>query len=196
MNPSVPNIVAYCALCALGVEVALGLGYVCWKGIGKMRKDIGICGLLISFGFLHSMAVKPSKPKVTWDDYLEDNGSVYATNTTEVTGLRLKWKKTRTELPDEQDLHISARDYGTSGEWISIATTKVNAFEWFKLMGDATNYEYYVWHEWSPPTPVHTNVIWNGNVVEKAKNSGFDKLVIINSRFVIDGKVVAPKEEK
>jgi len=155
------------------------------RNIGRQ----GTAFSLILCGFLYAMATKPN---VSWDSVLENDGTHYTNN---YSVVRFKWKKKDPTLPNAATVNISQKPNG-GVDWTTVGSTTVGAFT-YDLPIASTNYSFYVWTEYVPPTPVHTNGVWLGTVIEKAKGeTGLNKLIIVNGQLIHNGVEIAPKSEE
>lgn len=167
--------------------------------VSKVRKIVMFLGpigcVLVLPGMVKMYLYGSEKevPYILFDDYIANNGSSYVTNGVQAVAVEFKWRKTNDALPNSQPLYISKRLKNFGGDWDLAATTTVGAGSHLLTIENVKNYEYYIWHEWVPPSPVHTNGVWIGSVIEKAKNeTGVNKMIIINGQLLKHGKVIAP----
>lgn len=180
---------AYIVGAALVVIAAIAWFPILKYGWDNLRRR-GLSFCVIMAGFLCSMATKPDRPYVNWDEVLANNGTDYAS---ENSGVNFRWRKTTVALPDDQQVFISKREKIGGTDWSLEATTYVGMGGYDLTIANADQYQYWVWTDWVPPHPVHTNGVWVGNVIEKANGSkGVNKLLIIQGQLIENGKVIAP----
>lgn len=145
------NIDAYFATALIAVLMAVALPVATVFNYRNFRKH-GVLFVLIAFGFLTSMATKWK-----FDTGLHNNGS-YATNDT----VCAKWTRDMS-VPATSDLYVDYRlSTDTNGLWQTLIHTTAGALTATATLADATNYDYFVWADYVPPTPVHTNGVWKG----------------------------------
>lgn len=182
MSEIYANIDAYFVTALLAVSMAVALPMALVFNYRKMR-PLGIAFILIALGFLHSMATK-----WRFDTGLHNNGS-YATNDT----VCAKWTYDM-QIPSSSDLYVDYRlSTDTNGLWQTLIKTKASVLTATATLLNATNYDYFVWADYIPPTPVHTNGVWTclGGKTKDGKN-----YLTIRGEIYDHGKKIATPERK
>lgn len=128
----------------------------------KKRFNIGLFFLAAALSFYAgSKPPQPTRPTFAFDSWLIDNGS-FATNGSVFIAAR-KATLIQEAYIDDMDVLVFAREMSST-----------NAADWVELLprrtfGDlpaeyahanATNYNYAVYLDYVPPSPVHTNGVW------------------------------------
>lgn len=182
MSEIYANIDAYCVAAILAVAMAVALPTTTVFNYRNFRRH-GILFVLIAFGFLTSMATK-----WTFDTGLHNNGS-YATNDT----VHAAWTRDMT-VPAASDLYVDYRlSTDTNGLWQTLIHTTAGALTADATFANATNYDYFVWADYTPPTPIHTNGVWMcyGGVTKDGK-----KYLTVKGEIYDHGKKIATPERK
>ena len=162
MNLLIAISLLYLAAVSLLLASALALGRA-------RRSRTGAVAVFLLGSVLAALhADKPTPvPSATirWDDGLRDNGSVATNDIVFIRG-------TYDQLMANDALHVDYRDKGSTNEtdWVrcyeGVVTDLAAGFT--VNIPDATNQVIYVWTEYVPPAPVHTNgeyrVTYVGNV--------------------------------
>lgn len=149
---------------------AVALLLVSALALGRARRSrTGAVAVFLLGSVLAALhADKPTPgPSATirWDDGLRDNGSVATNDTVFIRG-------TYDQLMANDTLHIDYRDKASTNalDWVRSYDGIVSdlAAGITRTIPDATNKVIYVWSEYVPPAPVHTNgeyrVTYVGNV--------------------------------
>jgi len=151
-------------------------------------------GVIFSFFALCSCCLMATKPQITWDTGLSNNGSFFNTNTWKQVFFR--WFKLPT-IAATEPVYFAAKhkDYPEL-EYTEIGQSVAGLGAWdYTFVGNenATNYNYYAY----TIGEVHTNGVWLGNILQKVTpgSGGPDKMVIIKSLLEVDGKQIAPFKE-
>lgn len=178
-------------LCIAGFCLTMGILLFCkfaplwsvlWKkwlhldGFGKALSVLAVVFFTLYGG---------SKTSFRFDDGLHDNHS-YATNDT----LHVAWTRDPV-IPLDSLLYIDYRTSGaTNEEWITLGATTVGAFHFDAIVQNATNFDYFIWSEYIPPTPIHTNGVWCG--YGEFARDGKMRYLSLNAKIVNDkGETVA-----
>lgn len=176
-------IVGFCLTMAVLLFCKLApLWSVLWKkwlhldGFGKCLTVLAVVFFTLYGG---------SKTLFKFDDGLYDDHS-YATNDT----LHVAWTRDPV-IPLDSTLYIDYRTSGaTNEEWITLGVTTVGAFSFDAIVQNATNFDYFIWSEYVPPTPIHTNGVWCG--YGEFTRDGKMRYLSLNSKIVNDkGETVA-----
>ena len=158
----------------------------------------GVPNALRKFFGLHSLAALLSvvcvwygggKTSFSFDTGLRDNGS-YAKNNT----VYVAW--TYTGIPSASSLYVAYRERGTNNKWADLGETVVSALVWEGTLANATNYEYLVYTTYVPPSPVHTNGVWQGPAYETKERRGANSFIIIGAEVREHGRAIAPPNAK
>ena len=186
MNILVTAALAFFFAVGLGLAAAGGIR-AAWRGLGRRR---GVSAALAAFAVVATICAQkpgPSGPTITIDALLRDAGC-YATNDVFHAAV--------SNAPAYAAINFStcpvlvyARERG-----------QTNAADWFELtprrtfsalpadyaIANATNYNYMVYLDYVPPSPVHTNGVFelHGFVIENEAQGEPDQLAagFINSR--------------
>ena len=126
---------------------------------------------------------------ITFDTGLRDNGS-YATNDT----VHIAW--TYIGIPSASSVYIAYRETNTTNAWEDLGETVASALVWEATVQNATNYDYLVYSTYVPPSPVHTNGVWQGPVYETKKRVGANSFIVIGAEVRQHGKAIAPPSAK
>ena len=170
--------------------VIVGLLFLTWH----LR---GVPNALRRFFGLHSLAAMLAVVCVwygggksfSFDTGLRDNGS-YATNDT----VHVAW--TYTGIPSASTIYIAYRESGTTNRWDDLGETVASALSWDAAVQNATNYDYLVYSTYVPPSPVHTNGVWQGPVYETKERRGANSFIIIGAEVREHGRAIAPPNAK
>ena len=180
------------AIMVAGVAVLLLMGMlaIAWRmrGVaGALRRFFGMCGLA---GFLVAFCVWYGGGKsITFDTGLRDNGSWASNNTVHVS-----W--TYIGIPSASSVYIAYRETNTTNAWEDLGETVASALVWEATVQNATNYDYLVYSTYVPPSPVHTNGVWQGPVYETKKRVGANSFVVIGAEVREHGCTIAPPYAK
>ena len=186
--------VALAACLATLAAIALGyLLYAMGDCVARLRKLFGMSkvrGVLASVAIAGAVMYGGSKGvSIRWDDGLRDNGSLVTNDTVTVA-----W--TYQGIPSASSVFIDYRESGSTNEWENLAETVASAMSWTGTLADATNYEYWVYSTYIPPTPVHTNGVWVGQTYETKSRVGAKAFLILNGKIIEHGRTIAPPAAK
>ena len=170
------------AAIAFGLCLALALSRA-----SRSRLDtIGVFLIGAVLGALY--ADKPTPiPSATlrWDTGLADNGSVATNDLVFIRG-------TYDQLMATDALHIDYRPKSSTDpfDWMRGYDGVVSALSagFTVLIPDATNMVIYIWSEYIPPSPIHTNGEYRATYVGSVTNSPPDAPRYVTPRTPIKGK--------
>lgn len=186
MNMLVTAALAFFFAIGLGLAAAGGIR-AAWRGLGRRR---GVSAALAAFAVVATICAQkpgPSGPTITIDALLRDVGC-YATNDVFHAAVTNAPSYAGVDFSD-CDLMVYARERAST-----------NAASWFELtprkkfsqqpadyaIENATNFDYMVYLNYVPPSPVHTNGVFElyGFVIENEAQGEPDQLAagFINSR--------------
>ena len=140
-------------------------------------------------GFAYYGSTKHGAPSVRWDDGLADNGTLITNDTVSV-----RW--TYPGIPSASSVFIDYREAGSTNKWLNLAETLASAQEWTGTLGNATNYDYWVYSTYVPPVPVHTNGVWVGQAYETKARVGAKSFLILNGKVQEHGRTIATPAAK
>ena len=153
-------VIAICLtiLLAMAFVIAAAGGIAAaWRGLNRRR---GTFAALVAFATAMTIcAQKPSGPAITIDALLRDAGC-YATN--DVFHVAV------TNAPAYATVDFSAclvlvyaREHGSSANWVELLPRRLfGALPADYAIQGATNYDYMVYLDYIPPSPVHTNGVF------------------------------------
>lgn len=155
MIPEQPLLLALLAFMA----VLAGIGvYRLFRRLGR-RGVNGALGLGVLAVACTVIAQKPSPPLFFCDDiYIYDGGS-YATNDT----VHVELARRVMELPiDDCDVIAFMRERALTNaeDFVMLPTYKFGDYPMDFTVSNATNYNYWFYLDYVPPSPVHTNGVW------------------------------------
>ena len=175
---------------------AIALGYMLYAlgdGVARLRKLFGaskVQGVLALIAIAGAVMYGGSKGvSIKWDDGLRDNGSLVTNDTVTVA-----W--TYQGIPSATSVFIDYREAGSTNKWENLAETVASARSWTGTLENATNYEYWVYSTYIPPTPVHTNGVWVGQTYETKSRVGAKAFLILNGKVIEHGRTIAPPAAK
>lgn len=173
------SLVALCAACAAGLVR------------GAVLKIVTAFGgsWFLAFLFVAGAVWHGGSKSFSFDVGLRNNGS-WASNDT----VHVAW--TYTGIPSASSLYVAYRESGTTNDWADLGETVVSALVWEGTLANATNYDYYVYTTYVPPSPVHTNGVWVGPAYETKKRQGAQSFIVINGVIREHGKAIAPPNAK
>lgn len=175
------NIDQVFVFCLLSIVLIVALPVSAIYLFKKFSKFLFFFVLVIA-GFVPSMA------KWFFDTGLHNNGS-YATNDT----VCAKWTYDM-QVPAASDLYVDYRlSTDTNGLWQTLIHTTASALTATATLLNATNYDYFVWADYTPPPPIHTNGVWMclGGKTKDGKN-----YLTIRGEIYDHGKKIATPERK
>lgn len=175
-----------------GVAALVIIGLLClsWhlRGVSDaLRKFFAAQSLAVLFFFV--CVWYGGGKSFSFDTGLRDNGS-YATNDM----VHVAW--TYTGIPSASSLYIAYRESGTTNKWADLGETVVSALVWDGTLANATNYDYLVYSTYVPPSPVHTNGVWQGPAYETKERRGANSFIIIGAVVREHGRAIAPPNAK
>lgn len=129
------------------------------------------------------------KSSFSFDTGLRNNGS-YSTNDT----VHVAW--TYIGIPSASSVYIAYRETNTTNAWEDLGETVASALSWDGTVQNATNYDYLVYTTYVPPSPVHTNGVWQGPVYETKRRVGAGSFIVIGAEVREHGKAIAPPNAK
>ena len=103
--------------------------------------------------------------------------------------VRVEW--TFSGIPQEATVYVDYRESGTQDPWSNLGEAPITQLYLEATLANATNYDYYVYAVYIPPTPVHTNGVWVGQAYETKERLKAQKFVIINGCIIQHGKIIA-----
>lgn len=180
----------------LATLAAIALGYMLYAigdGLARLRRLFGsskVQGLLALAAIVGATMYGGSKGVfVRWDDGLRDNG-------TEITNDTVTVRWTYQGIPGASSVFIDYREAGSTNEWGNLGEALASALSWAGTLANATNYEYWVYSTYIPPTPVHTNGVWVGQTYETKSRIGAKAFLILNGKIIEHGRTIAPPAAK
>lgn len=182
-------------IACLAALAAIALGYVLYAlgdCLARLRKLFGsskVQGVVATIAIVGAVMYGGSKSTFRWDDGLRDAGS-YTTNDLVV----VRWQYVG--IPSSSSVFIDYRESGTTNEWQNLAETVAFALEWTGTLANATNYDFWVYSTYVPPTPVHTNGVWVGQTYETKSRVGAKAFLILNGKIIEHGRTIAPPAAK
>ena len=188
MNILVTAALAFFFAVGLGLAAAGGIR-AAWRGLGRRR---GVSAALAAFAVIATICAQkpgPSGPTITIDALLRDAGC-YATNNVFHVAV--------TNAPAYAGIDFSgcpvlvyARERGqtAAADWFELTPRRTfSALPADYAIANATNYNYMVYLDYVPPSPVHTNGVFelHGFVIENEAQGEPDQLAagFINSRAI------------
>lgn len=181
--------------CGVGFLVAIGVSSFAIALVRFLSRPMrrmwrhGRVGALLAAGLVLCAVFYGGSKHIRFDTGLTDNGSMIANGTVHVA-----WRYSG--IPSGSSLYIDYRLEGSTNEWENLAETTVAALEWNGTLADATNYEYYVYTTYVPPTPVHTNGVWQGQVYETKGHRGANAFILLGGKLKEHGATIAPPRAK
>ena len=128
----------------------------------KRRFNIGLVALAISLSFYAgSKPPQPTRPTFIFDPFLIDDGS-YATNGTVCISAR-KATFIQEAYIDDIDVLVFAREMSSTNaaDWVELLPRRTfGDLPTEYAIANATNFNYLVFLDYVPPSPVHTNGVW------------------------------------
>ena len=128
----------------------------------KRRFNIGLVVLAISLSFYAgSKPPQPTRPIFTFDTFLIDNGS-FATNASVFVAAR-KAAFIQEAYIDDMDVLVFAREIASTNaeDWVELLPRRTfGDLPAEYALANATNFNYLVFLDYVPPSPVHTNGVW------------------------------------
>ena len=178
-------------IAGVAVLAVIGMVSAAYALRGTVRKVIRFLGgsCAVSLAFVVCLVFYGGSKHIRFDTGLTDNGSMITNGTVHVA-----WRYSG--IPSGSSLYIDYRLDGSTNEWENLAETTVAALEWNGTLPDATNYEYYVYTTYIPPTPVHTNGVWQGQVYETKAHKGANAFIILGGKLKEHGATIAPPRAK
>ena len=168
MIPAEPFLFAL--LACLAVLFAYGF-YKTWHGAWRNTlRHLGFATLLVLVGFAIKSASVGSPHKQSlfyFDAYLQNMGS-YSTNDTVYVSFTKSgpaWEL----LLEESPIWVYARDWHTTNLEDFVQIDVAHVFSDYPLeytLEGATNYDFWVYCNYTPPSPVHTNGVWQTRAFE------------------------------
>lgn len=168
MNIVVTVSLAFFFAVGLGLAAAGGIR-AAWRGLGRRR---GVSAALAAFAIVATIcAQKPSGPAITVDALLRDAGC-YATN--DVFHVAVSNAPAYAAIDFSAcPVLVYAREHGLTNatDWIELTPRRTFA----QLPADyaivnATNFNYMIYLDYVPPSPVHTNGVFElqGFIIDDA----------------------------
>lgn len=153
-------VIAICLtiLLAMAIVIAAAGGIAAaWRGLDRRR---GTFAALAAFAAVMTIcAQKPSGPAITIDALLRDAGC-YATN--DVFHVAVENAPNYAALDfSASPVLVYAREHGSSANWVELLPRRLfGALPADYAIQGATNYDYLVYLDYIPPSPVHTNGVF------------------------------------
>lgn len=168
MIPAEPLL--YALLACLAVMAVIGLCRIyrtAWRNTLCKLAPMTLVVLAI-FAIKATNVGRPHKISYfNFDAYLQNQGS-YLTNDTVVIQFSKSGPAWELALEDSP-IWVYARDWSSTNveDFIAIDTSHVFAdYPMSYTLEGATNYDYWVYCDYTPPTPVHTNGVWQARAFE------------------------------
>lgn len=189
MNIIVTAALAFFFVIGLGLAAAGGIR-AAWRGLGRRR---GVSAALAAFAVIATICAQkpgPSGPTITVDTLLRDAGC-YATNDVFHAAV--------TNAPAYAAIDFSAcsvlvyareRGQTAAADWFELTPRRTfSGLPADYAIANATNYNYMVYLDYVPPSPVHTNGVFelHGFVIPGYEPGNLEQLAagFINSRAII-----------
>lgn len=153
-------VIAICLtiLLAMAIVIAAAGGIAAaWRGLDRRRGTFAaLAALAVAMTIC---AQKPSGPAITIDALLRDAGC-YATN--DVFHVAVENAPNYAALDfSASPVLVYAREHGSSANWVELLPRRLfGALPADYAIQGATNYDYLVYLDYIPPSPVHTNGVF------------------------------------
>ena len=177
-----------CGIMLAGIAFLVALAAcLCGRKMAHLIQRIarGI-GMFASLALVVSLVYIGSTKSIRYDTGLTGGAGTYVTNDT----VHIEW--TYTGIPSAATVYVDIRECGSTGEWANLGDAPITALHFDGTLANATNYDYYVYAYYEPPTPVHTNGVWVGQAYETKAHRGAEQFIIINGSIKRDGATIAP----
>ena len=171
---------------------------ICWASpivrrfVGRYRRlDFAgkiVIGAFVAVMYVHG-STKAARSVFRFDTGLRDNGS-YSTNDL----VHAAWTWSGGVIPSDK-LHVDYQQKGTeqAGTWYHLGETTVGSGFLDMTLENATNYNFFVYSEYVPDTPVHTNGVY---VLQAAKSKDGKKVLTVKAFVIDNGEITAPPKAK
>ena len=167
-----------CALLFFGLAALAGVAVAGATHFSRTLRRLprrAAVALVAAFCVCFYLGATKGNVHIRWDASLYNDGSVVTNDT-----VSIRW--TYSGIPDESDIYIDCRLFGTTNEWSDLGHAVASDRAWTGTLANATNYEYFVYSEYIPPAPVHTNGVWVAQGWETKARAGASSFVVVGAK--------------